>query len=72
MFTSYFNTIFFVLMVLLNWTLHFIVNDKRRKKKGLKYELTGKSLLAEFVSFIVVLFISYLEVVALIFLYKQL
>lgn len=72
MFTSYFNTIFFVLMVLLNWTLHFILNDKRRKKKGLKYELTGKSLLAEFVSFIVVLFISYLEVVALIFLYKQL
>ena len=72
MFTTYFNVTFFGLMVLFNWTLHFIVNDKKRKKKGVKFELTGKSLLAAFVSFIVVLFISYVEVVALMFVYEQL
>lgn len=54
----------------INWILHFIVNAKKRQKKGQSYKVTGKTVVAEVGSLGIVVLISLAETLLITFLYN--
>lgn len=69
---TYFYPPLFIVLVAINWLTHFVVNHRKRKKKGIPFELNGERLIKELVSFVVVLVISFAETILLYFLYSLL
>lgn len=70
MILDFFNINLFIVIVLINWALHFVVNHNKRSKKGEKFILNAKTFLGELLSLIAVLVISFLETLAIVFVYR--
>lgn len=68
----YFNTLLFCILIGINWISHFVINARKRKKKGTPYELNLKTLAKELLSLVVVLIISLGETMLLLLLFSLL
>lgn len=69
---EYFNTLLFTILVAINWGLHFLINNQKRRKKGEIYLLNLKTIISECLSFFIVLLISFLEGVFILYIYALL
>ena len=70
---DFLNSIYLPLLLIIiaiNWILHFVINAKKRKQKGQLYKVTAKTLVAEVVSLGIVVLISIAETLLITFIYN--